>query len=136
MIYPLVISKNLCVCNSVPHRIFVANYFLRTLYLALAMDLTDVFFRRSHNSAFSSFMTYHRACNKSNTMGSICGAGTDHTSGTPEFTPVSSSLVISRFRVSRSLVFCVISLFVSIGHCIICLHLTISDYPFGIFKLV
>ena len=112
MIYPLVISKNLCVCNSVPHRIFVANYFLRTLYLALAMDLTDVFFRRSHNSAFSSFMTCHRACNKSNTMGSICGAGTDHASGTPEFTPVSSSLVISRFRVSRSLVFCVISLFV------------------------
>jgi hypothetical protein len=69
MICPLVISKNLCVCNSVPHRIFVANYFLRTLYLTLAMDLTDVFFRRSHNSAFSSFMIYQKVISNEYSMG-------------------------------------------------------------------
>ena len=41
---------------------------------------------RIHNSALSSFMTYHRVCNKSNTTGSTCGAGTAYTSGAPEFT--------------------------------------------------
>jgi hypothetical protein len=39
----------------------------------------------NHNQVISSFMTYHRVCNKSNTMGATCGAGTEHPSGAPEF---------------------------------------------------
>jgi len=34
----------------------------------------------------SSFSTYHRDCNKSNTMGVASGAGCDYLSGAPEFT--------------------------------------------------
>ena len=34
----------------------------------------------------SSFLTYHGVCNKSNTMGATCGAGTAYSSWTPEFT--------------------------------------------------
>jgi len=47
-------------------------------------------------------MTYPRVCNKSNTTGVICGAGTANPSREPEFTPV-----FSEVRVARSLVFCV-----------------------------
>jgi hypothetical protein len=35
-----------------------------------------------------SFMTYHQVCNKSNTTGDTCGAGTANPSGAPELTPV------------------------------------------------
>jgi hypothetical protein len=34
----------------------------------------------------SSFLTYHGVCNKSNTAGATCGAGTAYSSWTPEFT--------------------------------------------------
>ena len=62
------------------------------------------------NPVLSSFMSYHRVCNKSNTMGVTRGAGTAYLSGVPEFTPGFSGL-----RVTRSLLFCVMfcgSLFV------------------------
>jgi hypothetical protein len=39
---------------------------------------------RNHNQVISSCMTYHRVCNKSNTTGSTCGAGTVYLSGAPE----------------------------------------------------
>jgi len=39
------------------------------------------------NLVLSSFMTYHWVCNKRNTMGTTCGAGTAYPSGTSEFTP-------------------------------------------------
>jgi hypothetical protein len=32
-------------------------------------------------------MTYHRVCNKGNTTGATCGAGTAYLSGAPEITP-------------------------------------------------
>jgi len=46
---------------------------------------TDMF--RNHNPIISSFMTYHRVCNKSNTMGATCGAGTPDPSGAFELAP-------------------------------------------------
>ena len=69
---------------------------------------------RNHNPILSSFVTCHRVCNKSNTAGATCRAGTTYCSRAPE----------------RGLVFCVIfcrSLFI--------LWFTTSDYPFGTFWL-
>jgi len=48
---------------------------------------------RNHNPALSSFMTYHGVCNKNNTLGVTCGAGTAHLSRTAEFAPVLLFLV-------------------------------------------
>jgi hypothetical protein len=42
---------------------------------------------RKHFPVFSSFMTYHRVCNWSNTTGGTSGEGTAYTSGAPVFTP-------------------------------------------------
>jgi len=39
------------------------------------------------NTSQSSFMTYHRVCNKINTTGVTSGAGAAYPSGAPEFTP-------------------------------------------------
>jgi hypothetical protein len=50
---------------------------------------------RNHNSYLSSFMIYHRVCDKSNT----CGIGTANPPGGPEVTPG-----FSGDRVARSLV--------------------------------
>ena len=41
---------------------------------------------RNHNPVYSTFMTYHRICNKSNTADTTCGTGTAYPSGAPEFT--------------------------------------------------
>ena len=60
---------------------------------------------RNHNAVFSSFITYHRVCNKSSTTGATCGAETAYHSGAPEFTPG-----FSWVHVARSLVFCVVYL--------------------------
>jgi len=60
-------------------------------------------FVTSQNPILSSFMTYHRICNKSNTTGATLGAGTAYPSVEPEFTPVFSVI-----RVSLSLNFCVV----------------------------
>jgi len=58
---------------------------------------------RSHNPVLSSFMNYHRVCNKSNTTGATSGAGTAYPFGTPEFIPGFNGV-----RVSQSLVFWVV----------------------------
>ena len=70
----------------------------------------------------SSFTTYKRVCNHSNTTGSTSEAGTTYPSGASEFTPV-----LSGVRVTRSLVLCVMfvdrCLFFcsfSFGHCVVC----------------
>ena len=70
----------------------------------------DIFCCRNYNPIISSFMTYHRVFNKSNTMGSTCEAGIAYPSGASAFIPV-----FSKDRVGRSLVLCVVfcsSLFV------------------------
>ena len=67
-----------------------------------------------------SLMTYHWVCNYSNTTGATSGAGTDNTSGAPEFTPVFSgvcvtqSLVLCVCFVDRCLSFC------TFVHCVVC----------------
>ena len=92
---------------------------------------------RNHNLVLSSFTTYHRVCNKRNTTGATCGAGTAYPSGALE----SPHPVFSGVRVARSLVFCVLfcrSVFVILFLVIILsvlLRFTASDYLFGIFKL-
>ena len=49
--------------------------------------ITDVFrLRWSQNLVISSFMTFHKVCNKSSTMGAASWAGTVYLSGAPEFT--------------------------------------------------
>jgi hypothetical protein len=76
-----------------------------------------------HLPVLSSFITYHRVCNKINTTGATSGAGTAYPSGAPEFISVFSGVV----RVNRSFVLCVC--FVdrclsfctfSLGHCVVC----------------
>lgn len=47
----------------------------------------------------SLFMTYHRNCNKSNTIGATFEVGTDYPPGTPQFIPPLPSL--SGVRVLR-----------------------------------
>jgi hypothetical protein len=54
---------------------------------------------RNRNLALSPFITHHLVCEKSNTMGATCGAGT-------AYPYLSSPSVISRVRVARSLIFC------------------------------
>jgi hypothetical protein len=69
-------------------------------------------------------------CNKSNTTGATCGAGTACPSGAHEFTPV-----FREIRVAWSLVSCVMfcrSLFVPFLFVISVLRFTASAYPFGI----
>jgi len=84
----------------------------------------------------SSFMTYHRVCNKSNKTGATRGAGSAYPFDAPEFTPVLS--------IAQSLVFCVAlcrSLFVLLPlffvHFMVCPSSSYGfyDYPFGVFKL-
>jgi hypothetical protein len=113
---------------------------------------------RNHYRGLSAFMSYHRFCNKSYTMGNTSKAGNAYPSG-----GLSSSLVLvgfvllslslkERCLVHHCLSFCA----VSFDNCIVCpliyrfwLHLwylvamvlylllwfTTSDYTFGIFTL-
>ena len=72
-------------------------------------------------------------CNKNNTMGATCEAGTAYPSGAPAFTPIFN-------RVARSSAFCVVfcrSLFVNYSLAIVLsvLRFTASVYPYGIFIL-
>ena len=71
---------------------------------------------RNHNPVLSLFMTYHWVCNKCNTTGVTCGAGTDHPSGAPEFTTVFSGVGVARSLVSY-VSFIVVCPF-SIVHCV------------------
>jgi len=56
----------------------------------------------NHNPVFVSFMTYHKVCNKGNTTGVTCAAGTAYLSTCSEH--LSSSQVSCGIRVARSLV--------------------------------
>jgi len=58
---------------------------------------------RNHNPVLSSIMTYHRFCNKINTTDATFGAATADPSGSHEL-----SLLCSRVRVARCVVFCVV----------------------------
>ena len=81
-------------------------------------------------------LTYHRVCNKSNTIGVTSGAGTVYPSGSPEFTPLffwGSSCSILNLYFS---VCCVVD------HCLFIWQLYCVSFdwrfmitPFGIFKL-
>ena len=51
---------------------------------------------RKHFPFLSSFMTYHRVCNKINTTGATSGAVTAYPSGAPEFTPSFSGVRVTR----------------------------------------
>ena len=115
---------------------------------------------RNHNPIISSFMTYHRVCNKSNKTGATHWAGTAYPSAHP------SSPIFSGVRFAQSLVFCVmlcrslfilLSFFVFSLYCMSfdlrllitllvssiyvfwlplwCLRFTPSDNPFGILDL-
>jgi hypothetical protein len=92
---------------------------------------------RNHKPILSVLMTYHRVCNKCNTVGIISVARASYPSGTHEFSPI-----FSGFRVARSLFFFVVfvdhclSFFSSFDHWINRSSFIYgSDYPFGIFKL-
>jgi hypothetical protein len=80
------------------------------------------FVRHNHNPVLSSFMTYHRCCNKSTTTGATC---------TPETAYLRTTRVHARFLVWFVMldvsfsVYCFVdsclSLFpFSFGHCIVC----------------
>jgi len=89
-----------------------------TIVIAHCLHLRICFVCPNHNPVLSSFMTYHRACNKSNKTGATCGAGT---ATLPEH--LRSTTVYGRVRVARSLYFCVMfcrslfALFVCSLHC-------------------
>ena len=65
---------------------------------------------RNNNPVLDSFITYYRVCNKSNTMGATCGAGTANPSVGHEFTPVFNEVRIARCAFSVSL-FVLLSLY-------------------------
>ena len=90
---------------------------------------------KNPNVAKHPFMIYHRVYN---TTGATSGAGTAYPSGAPEFT-----VGFNGDRVARSIIVFVMfyrSLFVflpfSVGHCVLYVRFTDTDYPFGISKLV
>ena len=80
----------------------------------------------------SSFVTYHRVCNKSNTISVTCGGGPAYLFGTPTFILgfyLCSCCPIFSFLCWSLLVLFVLSIVLSV------IRLTTSDYLFGIFKL-
>jgi hypothetical protein len=80
---------------------------------------------RNHNLFLSSFMKYHRVCNKSNTTGVTGGAGTAYYLGAPEFTSGFSGIVVARWLIFF-IVFCRLMLFLCNIFCccyvIVCLY--------------
>ena len=74
----------------------------------------------NHNLILSSFMSYHRGCNKCNTRCPTCGGGTVYLSGAPEFTPVFGGVRVARslafYGIDRCMSFCL----VSFDHCVVC----------------
>jgi hypothetical protein len=109
------------------HHYFVNRYPV-TEYLCHKWPWT-CFVRCDHYPVISSFMTYHRGCNKSNTTCPSSKEGTAYPSGAPEFPQVFSGV-----RFARSYVFCVVCcrfvllpLFFWSLCCL--LPFTASDYP-------
>ena len=89
---------------------------------------------RHHNTVLSSFMTYHRVCNKSNTTHVNNGTGPFYPSGAPKFIPVFNGVRVAQSCfVDHCMFFFFWSLYclsldlrllitplVSCGHCIVC----------------
>jgi len=73
----------------------------------------------NHRPVLSSFLIYHRICNKSGMTDVTCGAGTAYPSGVTQFTPV------CRWGLCCT-VSCVVFCYL-FGHCIICPS---SNYDF------
>ena len=94
---------------------------------------------RNHNPVLSSFMIYHRVCNKINTTGITCWAGTAYPSGAPAFTPgfqggfVTRSLVV--LLIFLQIVVCPFVLFLLVIVLSFLVRFTVSDYPLSIFNL-
>ena len=88
----------------------IMNWFTITEYLCRKwLRIRSVC--RNYNPTISSFMTYHRVINKSNTTDDTCGVGTAYHSAAHEF--ISDFSVV---RVVRMLVLCVDLCF----HCVVC----------------
>ena len=51
-------------------------FFVNSYGVSVSQMTKDMFRCRNYNPIISSFMTYHRVSNKSNTMGATCEAGT------------------------------------------------------------
>ena len=90
---------------------------------------------RKHFPVLFSFMTYHRACNESNTTSVTSGAWTAYPSENLSPPPGFSGVRVIRFLVLYVMFWR--SLFVLLLLAIVLsvlLRITTSDYPFGIFK--
>ena len=61
----------------------IDSHFMRPLGSNLLYGICSTC--RKHFPLLSSFMNYHRICNKINTTGATRGAGTAYLSGAPEF---------------------------------------------------
>lgn len=90
-------------------------------------DETSICLKKNHNPVLSSFITYYRVCNNSNTMSATSRAGRSCPSGALEFMPHFSGV-----RLVRSLVFCVV-LCRPLSFFHFCLF-TPTDYHFDILK--
>jgi len=107
-----------------PYYVMLRRFGLPSRSICVTNDQGYVSFVK-HNPVLSSFMTYHRVCDKSNTTGATCGAGTAFLSGAHEF------IRFSGVRAVRSLFFYVMlcrSLFVLLAIVLSVLRLTASDY--------
>ena len=82
-----------------------------------------------NNPILSSFMTYHRVCNKSNTTVVASGAGTVSSFGEYRFISFVVGLVY------RNLKFSVWTIVFPLDIVLSVLRFTVSDFPFGIVKL-
>ena len=94
---------------------------------------------RNHNPVLSSFMIYHRVCNKINTTRVTCGAGTAYPSGAPAFTPGFSGVLVTRSLVVLfiflQIVVCPFVFFLLVIVLSFLVRFTLSDYPLSIFNL-
>ena len=94
-------------------------------------DLFNRYVCRNHNPNLSSFITYHRACKKSNKTGPISGTGTAYPSG-GDLPPVFSGVRAQFF------VYCLVDNVLSlvlVGIALsVLLRFMASDCPFDIFK--
>ena len=80
---------------------------------------------RNHNLFLSSFMTYHRVCNKSNTTGVTSGAVTAYYLGAPEFTSGFSGIFVARWLIFF-IVFC--RLLLSLCNIFCCCYVIVCLY--------
>ena len=74
------VSSSCSTCGAC-HVTFVTNDLVNRYGTSVSQMITDMF-----HFPVIFFMTYHRACNQSNTTGATSGAGIAYSSGAPEFT--------------------------------------------------